>query len=699
MYKDSYDRYSFFLNSDHTLTNWFKVGESYRFAYTKFKDHNTPDFRSISFAIPWQPFYDSSRTDGLAFPGRTVNGTFQGYGYAPATISNFKGNDLYTRSERDLLRNMGTFYAELSPFKGLRLRGTFSFDYYTNRQDSYNEPQRSNFLVVPTDYSSYGNTYAKRDNENVNIVKEFLIAYNNTFNSHSFDLVLNAMSQDVSWDFNQESIDRNSPITSWDQRYINEGWAAEDKGLVYERYSSGLIGYMGRLSYNYAQKYYLDATVRRDGSSKFSPGYKWGTFPSFAAAWRISSESFMQDVSWLDDLKFRAGWGQSGNQETRDYAFLSLVNFNPKAAFGTHPSTVGDGIIYPAAALGDFPILDMSWETVTTYSIGFDMVALQNKLSLTAEYYSRQTDGILQSIVIPWTIGALNSPVMNLARVNNNGVEVQLGYNDRFGDIGVNASANLTTVQNKVSDMYRNQPTTNGSLRIENGYSMNYIYGFKDEGIFQTEAEVADWVAKNNDVGYSSQKAPGDVRLVDLYGAPTDADPEGALKHYEPDGKIDDYDKTYLGKTIPGYYYGINLGATYKNWDLVLGFRGVGDVQAVNSLGLTSVSAGGQRYITDYLDRWTPSNPSNTIPRAIQGDPSGNNRVSSRMVQDAGFFRFQNFQLGYNIKGVLLDKANISNLRLYLSGSNLFVISPYNDLDPENITTPTVFSLGANISF
>jgi TonB-linked SusC/RagA family outer membrane protein len=702
LYKDVFNRYSFFLNSDHKLTNWLKVGESYRFIYSKFTDRNTPDLKSISFAIPWQPIYDPTRSNGLAIPGRTVDGKFQGYGYAPATIANFLGSDEFTRGHRLLMRNMGTFYAEISPLDGLRFRGTFSFDHYTNDREGYSEPGRMPYSVVPEDRSSEGNTYGIRNLVNTNIVKELLVAYANKFGSHSFDLVLNAMSQDVRWTSGGVGIERNSPITNWDQRYINEGWPMADKTATYERYSSGLIGYMGRLSYNFAQKYYLDATVRRDGTSKFSPGYKWGTFPSFAGAWRISGESFLENAEWLNDLKLRGGWGQSGNQETRDYAYLSLVNMNPKAAFGTVNSPVGDGIIYPAAALGDFPIVDMSWETVTTLSVGFDLLALQNKLSFTAEYYDRKTDGILQSIVIPWTIGALNSPVINLAKVSNSGFEFQAGYNDRFGDIGVSANANLTTVSNNVSDLYRNQPSTSpndNNLRIENGYSMNYIYGFKTDGIFQTQAEVDEYLKSINDVGNSTQKAPGDIRFVDLYGAPTDDDPEGTLKHYAPDGKIDDFDKTYLGKTIPGYYYGINLGADYKNWDLQLGFRGVGDIQRVNSLGLTSISGGGQRFLADYRDRWTPTNHTNLIPRAVQGDPSGNNRISSHTVVDAGFFRFQSFQVGYNFKGAFLNKASVSNLRCYISGSNLFVISPYNDLDPENITTPTVFSIGANISF
>ena len=698
IYKDGFKRYSLFFNSDHNLTKWLKIGESYRFVYTKFDDHASPGFRDVSLILPWQPLYDASQLDGFARPGRNIEGTFRGYGYGPSTQGNFVANDFYNVNEREMMRNLGTIYAEISPLQGLRFRGTFSFDYYNNNLDTYSEIQRGQF-ETPRGYDyDTGNTYRIRQRENINIVKEFLVAYANKFGKHSVDLVLNAMHQDIKYNSLQAAIERNSPIPSWDQAYINEGWPAEDKIFFYNKSASGLLGYMGRLSYHFDSKYYLDVTVRRDGSSKFGPGYKWGTFPSLAGAWRLSSESFMQDIPWMDDLKIRGGWGQSGNQETRDYAFLSIVNFNPKAAFGTDPVT-GNGSIYPAAMLGDFPIEDMSWETVTTFSVGFDLVALQNKLNFTAEFYNRNTDGILQTINIPLTVGAMNQPVVNLAKVNNRGFELQAGYNDRFGDIGVNASVNLTTVRNRVSELYRNKAYgVEGNMRIENGHSMNFFYGYKTDGIFQTQAEVDAYKAKIDDVGRSVQKAPGDVRFLDLNGQPTDADPEFALKHYEPDGTINDYDMTFLGKSIPGYYYGINLGADYKNFDFMLGFRGVGDVQKEGSIGLNSMGVG-QNYMAEYKKAWTPQNTNTNVPRLIQGDPSGNNRINSRHIQDAGFFRFQNFQIGYNFKSDVIKRVGINNLRCYISGTNLFVISPYNDLDPENITTPTTFSVGANVSF
>jgi len=695
---NSFDRYSFFLNSDHKLTKWLKMGESYRYIYSTFANAPSNSFDNVSFMVPWQPLYDASQPNGIALPGRyfvrygDTAPTFNTYGYGMATRNNFLGMREYQHYQRQLMRNLGSFYAELSPLKGLRFRGTFSFDYYTNTKEQFMQAENELYGVSNGQIGVNGNSFVRRVNENVNIVKEFLVGYNNKFGDHSIDVIGNIMAQQIQWNNSNMSNDKFTPFTDWSQRRIDEGWPIEEKNAFYERSHSGLLGYMGRLSYNYMQKYYLDATVRHDGTSKFGPGYKWGTFPSFAAAWRISSESFMKDLTWMNDLKIRGGWGQTGNQETADFAYIALMNFNPVAIFGNQN-------LYRGAALANFPIKDMTWETVSTFSLGFDLVALKNKLNFTAEYYTRNTKGILQSIVIPWTLGAPGSPMINLATVSNKGVEIQAGYNDRFGEIGVNASVNLTTVKNMVNDLYRGQRQGGGNTRIQNGYSMNYIYGYKTAGIFQTEDEVKEWSKTHDDAGYMTQKSPGDVIFVDVNRAPK-ADETGLLEVKEPDGKINSYDQTYLGKTIPGYYYGFTLGADYKNWDVILSFRGVGDVQGVSSYGLNSIGGGGEIFPTEYRDRWTPTNPSTKIPRAIQGDPSGNNRFSDRYVHNADFLRFQNFQIGYNFKGNVLTRMGISNLRCYVSGSNIFVIAPYwPTFDPENVTTPTTFTFGVNLSF
>lgn len=696
-FSSSFERYSFFLNSDHNLTKWLKVGESYRFVYSK---SNLPMGASISdmtFAPPWQPLYDEDGLHGLAVPGRTVDGEFISYGYGEGTRSNFLADQYYTKNISNLYRNLGTFNAEISPFKGLRIKGTISFDRYTNMEESYSEDEVNYF------YASYGyllgteNTYSRRGTVNTNLVKELLIGYNQSFGKHNIDLVLNAMDQNLKWEVDNLSVSDNSSITSWDQRYIDEGLDGDDTGVFYERVESGLQGYMGRLSYNYDRRYYLDATVRRDGSSHFAPDYKWGTFPSFAVAWRVSSEPFMQDLVWLDDLKIRSGWGQTGNQETGSFAYLSLLNTNPVYSLG---STTGSGTLTAASALSNFPVVDLSWETVNTSNLGFDAILLDNKLAFTAEYYFRHTEGILQEIDIPLVVGVTDNPTVNLAEVNNSGFEFQVNYSNKIGPIDYNVSVNLTTVKNEVKSLYLDKPSTDSYMRIEEGYSMNYIYGYKMEKIFQSEEEVAEWKSQYTDTGYDSQKSSGDIGFMDLYGAPAD-DAMNTYKTYEPDGTINSYDQTYLGKTIPGYFYGFSLNLKYKNWDMSSTFRGVGDVQKINYIKWAgeTMNSGGTNMLASTLNRWTSTNPSTTMPRAVAEDPTGNTRFSDRWVEDGDFLRLQNLQVGYNFKNALLRQYGINNLRCYVSGSNLFVITLYSGLDPENDTTPVTFIVGVNLNF
>lgn len=730
-------RYSTFANSDHKLTKWLKIGETIRLVYTVTDRESSGPGLGAEYTVPWQPFYDNSNSqglaglsldrlngtvpspfdpsyinamDGFALPGRyvqnySVSGNplqFYTYGYGAATRSNFLGIARYNDDVTNMFRTLGGAYAEFSPIKGFRIKGTVNVDYYIQKQESFSMIERALFESNTgrlTTYASQGNTYTYRPRENLNIVKELLAGYTRSLGRHTIDLLFNASDQRYYWTATSLGIGTNSPISEWDQRRIEEGWNPLYKGSFYERERRGLIGYMGRISYNFDNKYYLDLTARRDGSSMFAPGYKWGTFPSFAAAWRISKERFMSDLKWINDLKIRGGWGKVGNQETRPYSYLSIVNLNPKAAFGTGTS-VGDGILYDAAALGDFPVIDLTWETVNTSNFGFDATLLDNQLTLTAEYYYRFTDGILQTFNLTKVVGALSDPKTNLAQVVNKGIEMQIGYNRRFGQIGFNSSFNITTVKNEVVKLAYGKPMTIGDYRIEEGYSMNYIYGYKTAGIYQNAQEVADWKENTTDPGKDTHKSPGDIIFVDQYGDFIDGvSPEGADKDYNPDGKINDRDRMYLGKTIPGFYYGLSFNLDYKNFDMTMIFQGIGDVQRVNNRVLNSAGGFGNNFDAAYKDRWTPENTDTDIPRFVQGDPSGNNRTSDRMIQSAAFLRFQTFQIGYSMTGNTLQKVGVSRLRFFIGGSNLFVISGYDDLDPENIDIPTTFNGGINLSF
>ncbi|WP_319592408.1 TonB-dependent receptor [uncultured Draconibacterium sp.] len=694
------DRYSFAVNSDHQLNDWFKVGETFRYAITM-RDYpgvDTPNSSSVGFQLPapWMPVYRADGPNGYTPHMRTLGdgSSTGGQGYGPATADHALGQMSMIINKAFSNRALTSFYAEVEPFDGFRLKGTVSYD-WNNQQSDFMINEGIGYFKTWGSPASDGNTYEDRSTNNRNLIKEFTIFYNAELKKHSFDLVLNAMDQSILFDYS--SVQQiHFPFFDWNMRGIQSSASSDDKiaGSYISR--SALQGYMGRLSYNYDSKYYIDATVRRDGSSRFAPGYKWGTFPSFALAWRISSESFMEDVSWINDLKLRGGWGQTGNQETAEFSYISLMNINPSYATGSGEGVWPDDNLNPGAYAAQFPVEDLSWETVSTTSFGFDGIFLDNSIDFTAEYYYRFTDDILQTANLTLLTGIPNYPKVNLAQVSNKGFEFSLGLHKNFGEIKIDANANITTVRNRVEKLYIDQP---GGVEV--GYPINYIYGYVMEGIFQTQAEVDEYKATMQDNGKMNQLAPGDIRFADLYGPPAEgATGKEKFKTYSPDNKVDSYDRTYLGKTIPGYFYGFNVTATYKQWDFGVTFRGIGDVQKVNydRQRREDMRGTGANMFASVKDRWTPENQSTTMPRAIYYDPSDNRRLSSRWVEDGDFLRLDNLQIGYTLPNNLLNSVRVKGGRISLTATNLFVLTPYSGIDPEKLI-PTTVKLGMNFNF
>jgi TonB-dependent starch-binding outer membrane protein SusC len=426
--------------------------------------------------------------------------------------------------------------------------------------------------------------------------------------------------------------------------------------------------------------------MRRDGSSRLAPGNKWETFPSFAAAWRISAEDFFPKNTFINDLKIRGGWGRLGNfQSASPYQFLSNVGLSPDYPLGSGNGNPF-GTQYQGARLPNFANTSLTWEKVRTTSVGFDALLFNRSISFTAEYYSKTTFDIIQSVSLPPSTGIESPADLNVASVSNKGIELQLGYNKTFGEVNFNVAGNITTVKNRVEKLNDGSPIGGEFGRIEEGYSMFYLWGYKVGGVFQSQAEIDAWKLAHpggdaNIGGY--QYKPGDMYFQDVFGNP---DP-GSKERYSPtpDSLVNSNDRTYLGKTIPGYYYGLSVGAEWKGFDVNIFFQGVGDVQKYNfeRSGLEAMSSAANQWATT-LGRWTTSNPSATMPRAVFGDPAQFNRTSSRYVEDASYLRLKNVQIGYRIPQAVLDKLRFAqNVRIYLSGVNLFTITKYSGLDPE----------------
>jgi TonB-linked SusC/RagA family outer membrane protein len=717
------ERYSLGSNVTSKISKVLEAGLNLRMSYSDALDNSSSDLAYAATAPPWQPVNDANDITGYAAsvtapftlnpdfdltslnPGPMYNMGDVEYFWGPGTRANvFATQSLNTRSF-EVFRTLGNVYLQVEPIKGLKVKGTISTDYNFNLRKEWNNYDNWRFSQTPGNpFSGHDGTakgsYGERQSRNINLIKEFTINYSKAFGDHNIDLTANFMDQKTTWRFTDAS---SGQINSTDPDLRNVRNNPPFNGTFTGTVPKALQGYFARVSYKFRDKYYIDATVRRDGASVFAKQYRWGTFPSVAAGWRISSEQFFQNMNltFINDLKFRGGWGELGNMETtQGFAFLSSVNLAPDYALG---SGGGDpyGTQIGAVRLPNYPNVELSWERVRTTNVGFDAAFLNGDITFTAEYYSRFTEGIIQPVSLPPNTGIEVQTDLNIANVRNSGVELQLGYNKTFGDVTFNFSGNFTTVKNRVVKLYEGTPIYAAGGRVEEGYPLGYIFGYRVGGIFQNAQEITDWKAVNADGIGTNNQAPGDIYFQDLRGNPA----AGEIYNNVRDSVINNNDQTYLGKTIPGFYYGFSVGAAYKGFDVSLFFQGIGDVQKFNSArsggeGMSAQTTPNQW--TTVRDRWTPENPSSTMPRAVVNDPNDNNRFSDRFVENASFMRLKNIQIGYSIPGTMLAKSGvIQRCRIYVAGTNVLTFTKWKGIDPENDFVPPTrqYMIGINASF
>lgn len=709
-------RYSGAVKINTKINDWIKTGINYRLVNAIGKDGVDKYFDVIRSA-PWQPIYQADGMPGYngyayAVGGIQPDGSYSNQKlYGQGTRINEVGRAHTNDTEYDSWRNMGNIYLELTPLKGLTIKGTVSIDRYTTTRYQFRDYDANGFDYTAGDPRALGGgksvgSYEERDTYNNNLMQELMVNYANTFDKHSFDFLFNFSNQKYDAKYRMASTEY---MTTKKDYLRNLGGERNYTAIGAEQLRWALQGYLFRIGYNYAYKYYLDATVRRDGSARFAPENRWGTFPSFSAAWRIKNESFLENITWIDDLKIRTGWGQLGNQEVRDMAYLSAISKNPSYAMGntTQNDRPSSGTYYDGATIFGIPNKDLTWEKTETFNIGFDS-QLFGGLSVSAEYYYKKTHGILQAIDIPSSVGVIESPVANVAKVQNQGIEISANWQGKIGQIHYGIGGNLTTTANKVLETYKHIPTSDGT--VEEGYSMFYHKAYKVAGIFQSDEEAKQWIKdeKENpngmvDVNYSepTKIGAGDFYFQDLRGAP---EKEGEFYTEGADGKIDSYDMVNVGKSIPGFFYGINLNAEYKGIDLSMQFTGVGDVVKYNEIKAgTFIPTEGDNVTRIVYKAWTPENMQNKYPRLVFGDPAANLRRSDFFYESAAYFRLQNIQIGYTLpKSVYSACQNyIRNVRVYAGASNVFTITPYSGIDPESdkYPTPKTFFMGLTAKF
>lgn len=711
-------RYNGSFKINMNVNDYLRVGVNYRLSSAEGRDMSGQVGSLIKTAMTpvSQPIYDPNGINGFAqvVKGYNENGVWNSNVlYGSMTRYNMPGLFSLVNSKNTSLRNLGNAYVELEPLKGLKLRGTMNIDHFDNTIKGGSQYISSYFKYDGGDPTSRGGVgsvgdYGLRSTKNFNRVSELTSSFVKSFGKHNIDLLLNTSAQKFVVDYMDVGTDY---VTSTNPNLINLGGENKYTRAGAFKKQEAFQGYLLRGGYNYDNTYYLDATIRRDGSTRFSEEYRWGTFPGMSAAWRISKEGFLRDSKWLNDLKLRAGWGELGNDEVTPLAYLSTINTAPTYAWGNNPTprtdnpnTIGLGYTSSAAAVYGMANRNLQWEKTSTMNLGFDAVMF-NDLNFSFEYYNKLTDGILQKVTLPPSTGVIYMPDGNVAQVRNSGVELNINYKVELGQLNLSVGGNLTTVKNKVEKLYGGIPMWN----IEEGQSLFYIKGYKLDGIFQSDEEAQAWMENNEDVLYQSAKVRGgDFHFKDMRGAPTAADiANGVNLYYSPqkDSIIDSYDQVFLGKTIPGFYYGFYLNADFKGIDFSAQFTGVGDVQKVNNVRSTFSMPYGEamNHTPEVLNAWTPTNKNTRIPRMIWQDPAANGRFSDYFVENAGYLRLANLQLGYTLPESVYAGTNniLRNARIYIGCSNLLTITNFSGLDPEdeNNPAPVIIYTGLNIKF
>ena len=527
--------------------------------------------------------------------------------------------------------------------------------------------------VTPTHFIPQRNSLTERfDRELYNNLRALITAEKSFNDSHTFGFTGGFQQEDQTniWISAYREV---FPLPDYD--YINAGNRAnEQTGGAGTHWA--LRSLFGRLTYNYQDRYLLEGNIRRDGSSRFATGNKHGVFPSFSAGWRISEEAFMQSTShFIDQLKLRASWGQLGNQNVGLYPFAAFM-----ALGGGGQDYVFNNGNAPGAALNNMANSSIKWETAESTDIGLDL-NLWGKLDISADYYYRRTNDILLGLNIPLTLG-LTAPLQNAGVVENKGYELMVNYRNRIGDFNYGIMANFSDVKNEVLDMRGIENT--GRTVSREGHPINAFFGYEAIGLFQSQEEVDSSPTQFGNVG------PGDIKYLDV----------------NSDGVINNLDQLVIGNQIPRYTFGLRLNADYKGFDASIFLQGVGKVDGyLFGQGIMPFFLGGTVH-EQHKDRWTPDNPDASFPR-LAWNQTNNEQTSSYWMRSAAYLRGQNVQIGYTFPKTLLEPLKIQNLRIYMSGRNLFTIDNFYDgYDPEAPISDggwypqmAVYTMGLNVNF
>lgn len=680
---DKYQRLNFRTNINADLTDRLKIGTNLQLSYSTQDKVPSTGESLIRFALlraPVIPLFkdvnDPTYTERDPFtdmPFFTPTGYDQGLN---RTMYEMVGNPIaqaYFSDDRSTIyKTFGNVYGEYSFLddKELTFRTNVGIDLTFFHDKTFNE----NYGDDDGGGSEIDQGLGRRNRPNSlneNRGEAFTFTFSNTLNyvktfneRHDFSAMIG-----TEYVTNYESSIGASrarfPYTTDEFRYLDQGGTSLDIWNSGSASEWTLFSFFGSASYVLDNKYMVTTNFRADASSRFSESNRWGYFPSISAGWKISDEEFLSNADWLSNLKLRASWGQVGNQNIDNYTYLELLR---------------QGDIVELVRYGN---ADLKWETTTQTNFGVDVGLLDNKLAVAAEYFEKNTTDILLPVGLPGFLGDLEPTIINAGEVSNKGFEFSANYRNSDNEFKYNISANFSTITNNVEKLHPNLPNiTEDKYRTVVGQPLNAYYGYRMIGIYQNQAEVDSHLFS----GGNAQ--PGDIKFKDVNG----------------DGKISpDFDREFIGSSIPDLTYGVFFSGEYKGFDFSMLFQGVEGIDKYNDgKKIVDFDTRPFNYTTAILGSWDGEGSTNSMPRVAFND-NGSSNVSSMFVEDASYFRLRNIEIGYTLDGI----KGFQDMRLYISGKNLFTSTDYTGLDPEasglvdNGTYPssTAVLFGVNIKF
>lgn len=661
----SYRRYTLQFNNESKVRPWLKFGNNVTLSHDTKKNGDYSILNTLA-SLPTQSIYNEDGT--YSGPGTEA----QYYGDLRNPIGTARLNNTTTKGYNVL----GNLYGEASLFDKVTYKMTGGIDF--KFWDENNFTPKYDWQPIPVVNSYRG----EQSNKSLTYLWDNTLTYMDTFNEkHNLNVMIGSSAQNNTYNYSKASI---QGFLSDSNNQLNNGLLDPTVGGSKNEWA--LLSFFGRVNYSFNDKYLLTATVRRDGTSRITKANRWGTFPSFSGAWRLSEESFYKRNNILSDIKIRMGYGVTGNQGVLDnYAAVTRLKTSQYVFNGTPVST-----LYPLV----MPNPDIKWETVKQGNIGFDASLFKQRINVTFDAYVKNTTDMLVSMVVPITTGYsdIYTPMINAGKVRNTGWELTVASQNIKGDFEWNTDFNISYNKNKIIKLNNNVSIYSGYQQHTVGLPVGSFYGWVTNGIFQNWNEVNSYAYQYQGTDAANGTAPGDIKFLDINN----------------DGVVNDYDRTYIGNPTPAWNFSMTNSFSYRNFDMQVFLQGVAGNDIYNANRVTLEGMYTVRNQTKkVLNRWTGEGTSNSMPRAIYSDPNKNTRTSTRFIEDGSYLRLKNLTLGYTLPESLIKKASINSLRFYMSAQNLLTLTKYSGFDPEiqggvdnsNYPLTRTISFGVDLKF